>query len=108
VLDVLAGGGARLAADRLQLVDLVDEDDAAPGLLDVAAGAFEQALEDGVEFLVDVFGLRQRSRVGGDEGQFEDAQSSVLPVPVGPINRMLLFSISSLSTSRIATLRKCA
>jgi hypothetical protein len=39
-----------------------------------ATGAFAQALEDGVELLVHIFGLRQRGRVGGDEGQFKDAR----------------------------------
>ena len=74
MLHALARGAARLAADRLELVHLVDEDDAALRPRDVAFRLLQQALQDGVDLLVDELRLRQRSRIRRDEGQLEGAR----------------------------------
>jgi hypothetical protein len=68
VLDALARRDARLLAGRLQLVDLVDEDDAAPRLLDVAACPVDQPLEDRLDLVADETRLRERGRLGGRRG----------------------------------------
>src|SRR5437660_438072 len=67
VLDAFAGDPARLLAS-LELVDLVDEDDAVLRLVDVAAGLVDEALEDGLDLVVDVTRLGERSRLRRDEG----------------------------------------
>ena len=61
-------GRAALARD---LVDLVDADDAARGLLDVAAGGAEQRLDDALDVLADVAGLGQRGGVRDRERHVE-------------------------------------
>src|SRR4029078_7286752 len=66
LLDALArhiAGGRRRAALARDLVDLVDADDAARGLLDVAAGGAEQRLDHALDLLPDVAGLGQRVRL---------------------------------------------
>lgn len=76
VLHALAGSGldpGRFPGAGLELVDLVDEDDAAPGPLRVAAGLFQQAQQDGLDLLADVLGLGQGGGVGGDEGHLQEA-----------------------------------
>ena len=66
MLDTFAGdvagrrGRAALARD---LVDLVDADDAARGLLDVTAGCAEQRLDDALDVFADVTGLGQSRRI---------------------------------------------
>src|SRR5204863_6553097 len=60
--------GAALAGD---LVDLVDADDAARGLLDVAAGGAEQRLDDALDILADVAGLGERGRIRDRERHIE-------------------------------------
>ena len=59
---------AALAGD---LVDLVDADDAAAGLLDVAAGVAVERLDDALDVLADVAGLGQRRGVGDRERDVE-------------------------------------
>lgn len=51
---------------------LVDEDNAALRLLHVALGAVEQAMQDGLDFLADIFCLRQRRRVRRHERHIEN------------------------------------
>src|SRR5206468_2462570 len=53
VLDAFAGASALFAVGRLELVDLVDEDDAVLRLVEVAVGLVDQALENGLDLLVD-------------------------------------------------------
>jgi hypothetical protein len=59
--------------DRFQLVDFIDEDNAALGDGEVAIGAVEQAVQDGLDFFADKLGLGQRSGIGGDKGHIKDA-----------------------------------
>ncbi len=61
----------RRAALARDLVDLVDADDAARGLLDVAAGGAEQRLDDALDVLADVAGLGQRGRIRDRERDIE-------------------------------------
>ena len=56
-------GDRRSAALARDLVDLVDADDAAAGLLGVVAGVAVQRLDDAVDVFADVAGLGQRGRV---------------------------------------------
>ena len=73
VLDTFAGDRARLLA-CFELVDLVDEDDAVLSLVDVAASLVDETLEDGLDLVVDVTGLGERSRLRRDERHAEDAR----------------------------------
>ena len=59
MLDAFARGGVGLAADGLELVDLVDEDDAALGPLQVAIGPIDEAVQDGLDFVADKLCLGQ-------------------------------------------------
>jgi hypothetical protein len=103
LLDALARHVARdrgvlvLAAD---LVDLVDVDDALLALLDVAARRLQQLEDDVLDVLADVAGFGERRGIDNREGDREELgeglASSVLPVPVGPMSRMLLL-VSSMS-----------
>ena len=75
VLDPLARGAAHLAllaVDGLELVDFVDENDAALGASDVAFGFVDEPQQDGLDFVIDVFALGQRGGVRGDEGHLQD------------------------------------
>ena len=71
VLDIFARAAALRLVGRLQLVDLVDEDDAVLRLVDVAVGLVDQALQDRLDLLVDVAGLRQRIGFRGHERNVE-------------------------------------
>ena len=64
-------GIVRLAAD---LVDLVDVDDPALGLLDIIVGRLEQFQDDVLDILADIAGLGQRGRVGHRERHVEDSR----------------------------------
>ncbi len=74
LLDPLAGD---VAGDRRRiglagdLVDLVDVDDAALGLLDVVVGGLQQVEDDVFDILADVSGLGQVGGVGNGEGHVE-------------------------------------
>ena len=102
LLHALAGHVARdadvvgLAPD---LVDLVDVDDADLGALHVVIRVLEQAQDDVLHVLADVTGLGQRGGVGDAKGHVEDlgqrAGQERFAEPVGPMSRMLLFSIST-------------
>src|SRR6185312_1959409 len=61
----------RRAALARDLVDLVDADDAARGLLDVAAGRSEQRLDHALDVFADVAGFGQRGRVRDRERDIE-------------------------------------
>ena len=56
------------------LVDLVDVDDAARGLLHVVVGVVEQVLDDVLDVLADVAGLGEAGGVGDGEGDVEEAR----------------------------------
>ena len=74
LLDALArdvAGHRRPAALARDLVDLVDADDAAAGLLGIVAGVAVQRLDDAVDVLADVAGLGQRGRVRHRERDVE-------------------------------------
>ena len=64
VLHALARRHPHLALGRFELVDLVDEDDAELSLAQVAIDLVYQTLQDRLDFLIDVFGLRQRGSIG--------------------------------------------
>jgi hypothetical protein len=68
---------ARDSVGRLQLVDLVDEDDPVLGILDVPVGLLEQPLQGRLDFFIDILGLRQRGRVGGHERYLEHPRQGV-------------------------------
>ncbi len=76
-------------------------DDAAFGRGDVAAGVLDQLEQDVLDVLAHVAGLGEGGGVGDGEGHLQvlgqGAGQRVLPVPVGPISRMLDFSISTSS-----------
>ena len=59
----------------------------------------QEAENDGLDILADIAGFGDGRRIRDAEGNVEDAASvrasSVLPEPVGPMSRMLLFSIST-------------
>ena len=92
-----------LAAD---LVDLVDVDDALLALLDVAAGGLQQLEDDVLDVLADVtasVSVVASTIVNGTDSSLASVcASSVLPVPVGPISRML-----DLVSSTSCRLRGC-
>ena len=68
--DVARDGNVfRRAAD---LVDFVDVDDAALGLLHVVIGGLQQAEHDVLHVLADVTGLGQRGGIGNGEGHVEN------------------------------------
>ena len=71
MLDVFARAAAFRLVGRLQLVDLVDEDDAVLCLADVAVGLVDQALQDRLDLLAHVAGLRQRIGFRGHERNLE-------------------------------------
>src|ERR1044071_9558087 len=74
LLDALTGHVARRrrrAALARDLVDLVDADDAARGLLDVAAGGAEQRLDHALDVLADVARLGERRGVRDGERYVE-------------------------------------
>ncbi len=96
------GGILVLAAD---LVDLVDIDDALLALLHVAVGRLQQLEDDVLDILAHVAGFGQGGGIHDGERHVQNlapgsAPCSVLPVPVGPISRMLDFC-SSTSVLRI-------
>ena len=71
LLHALAGYVARdraVFAPAGNLVDLVDIDDAALGLLDVVVGGLNQTQQDVFDVLADIAGFGQRRRVGNGEG----------------------------------------
>ena len=76
LLDALAadvacdGGIVPLAGD---LVDLVDEDDAALGRRHVVVGDLQQARQQALDVLTDVAGLRQYGGVYDGEGYLQEA-----------------------------------
>ena len=75
LLDALAGDVARdgdVAGLARDLVDLVDEDDALLGLLDVHVGGLEEVEEDVLDVLADVAGLGERGGVRDGEGDVEE------------------------------------
>ena len=80
LLDALTGHVARdrgvvtLARD---LVDLVDVDDAALGLLHVVVGVLKQRDDDVLDVLTDVARLGEAGRVGDREGHVEDAREGL-------------------------------
>ena len=91
------GRPAALARD---LVDLVDADDAAAGLLGVVAGVAVQRLDDAVDVLADVAGLGQRGRVRHRERHVQLlgqrlGQQGLARSRSGPSSRMLPFWIST-------------
>ena len=63
----MVGGG-------FQFVDFIDEDNALLRAFDVVAGLVEQALQDGLDLIVDITRLRQRGGVSGDEGHAKHAR----------------------------------
>jgi hypothetical protein len=98
LLHALAGDVARdRRVVRLAgyLVYLVDVDDPGLGLLHVEVGGLDELEQDVLDVLADVAGLGERRRVRDGERDVEDLgerlASSVLPEPVGPSMRMLLF-----------------
>ena len=72
VLHPLAGGPTCLGAGGLELIHFVDEDDAALRLVEITAGLFDQALQDGLDLLADILGLRQRRRISRDKRYIDD------------------------------------
>ncbi len=64
---------ARLAVGGLELVDLVDENDAVLCLGDIAAGLVDEPLQDGLDFLIDVARLCERGRLCGHERHIQRA-----------------------------------
>ena len=87
------------------LVDLVDVDDPAFRLFDVVLGVLQQVHQDGLDVVARRTRLRsawwhRRWRTGRSRIFASVCASSVLPVPVGPISRMLVFSISTSSSSK--------
>jgi hypothetical protein len=62
--------GVALTAD---LVDLIDEDDAAFRLADIVVGSLEQAAQDALHVLSHVAGLGEHGGVGDGEGHVEHA-----------------------------------
>ena len=86
------GGVFALTGD---LVDLIHIDDAALGQLDVKIGRLHQAQEDVLDIVAHIAGLCEGGRVRDGERHLQDAGQGlgkrVLPLPVGPIRRMLLF-----------------
>ena len=77
LLDALAGDVARdgdVVGAAADLVDLVDEDDPVPGLLDVHAGRLDEVEQDVLDILADVARLGERRGVGDGEGHVEDAR----------------------------------
>ncbi len=86
----------RLAPD---LVDLVDVDDTHFGAFHVVVGALQKAENDVLHIFADVAGLGDgrgvRNAKGTSRMRARVRASSVLPDPVGPISRTLLFSIST-------------
>src|SRR5215467_12284688 len=74
MLDAFPRGAPRPAFARLELVDLIDEDNAALRLVDVAIGFVDQPLQNGVDLLVDVAGLRERGRLRSHERDVEEAR----------------------------------
>ena len=94
----IAGDG-RILVLAADLIDLVDVDDALLAALHIPIGVLQQPQDDILDVLADVAGFgsvvastmangtsRMRARV---------CASSVLPVPVGPIRRMLDFDSST-------------
>ena len=87
----------RVVALAGDLVDLVDEDDAALGLLDVVVGDLQQPRENALDILAHISRLGQNGRVDDRERHFQqlgDRAMSVLPVPVGPTSTTFDLSIS--------------
>src|SRR5579884_1904545 len=112
LLDALAryvAGDRRVVALARDLVDLVDVDDAALGSRNVEVGRLDQAEQDVLDVLADVAGLGESRRVGEQNGTSRILASvwasSVLPQPVGPTSRMLLFCSSTSSTCMPALTR---
>jgi hypothetical protein len=68
----VARGAGRIALAR-DLVDLVDVDDAALGLLHVVVGGVEQVLDDVLHVLAHVAGLGEAGGVGDGEGDVQEA-----------------------------------
>ena len=102
--DVARDGG--IVAFAGDLVDFVDEDDAALCASHIVVGHLQQTAEDAFHVFADVTGLREHRGVDNGEGHFEEfgdgARQEGLPVPVEPTMTMLLFSISTLSSSPLA------
>ena len=91
---------ARLA----DLVDLVDEDDAPLGRLDVKVGGVQELQEQVLDVFADVARLGERGRVADRKGDLQILGQGLgqqgFPASVGPMSRMFDFSIStSFSTS---------
>ena len=80
----------------LDLVYLVDENDALLGIIEIAVGCQDQPGKKGLHVISDVPGFGQAGRIADDQGDVEiTCQAStrwVLPLPEGPIRRMLDFS----------------
>ena len=77
LLDALArhvAGDRGIVGFAGNLVDLVDVDDAALGLLDIIVGGLEQLQDDVLDILADIAGLGQRRRVGHGEGHVENSR----------------------------------
>ena len=92
------GGVFRFPAD---LVDLVDVHDAPLGALDVVVRVLEKLEDDVLNVFAHVARLGEGGGVGDGERHVEDRASvwarRVLPVPVGPMSRILLFWSSTSS-----------
>ena len=93
-------GDRRVVGFAGNLVDLVDVDNAALRALDVVVGGLEQLENDVLDVFTNVAGFGQRGRRppswnGTSRIRASVCASSVLPEPVGPINRMFDFASST-------------
>ena len=90
------GGVLALAGDLIHLVDI---DDAALRQLNVEVCRLQQAQENVLDILADIACFGERGRIGDGERNVQDLASvcakSVLPQPVGPMSRILLFCSST-------------
>ncbi len=82
------------------LVDLVNVQHASLGCLQIEVGGVEQLQQQVLNILTHIAGFGERRRITDGKGHVEHScqragAKSVLPDPVGPINRMLDFSIST-------------
>ena len=68
------GGGVGLTAD---LIDFVDEDDAALGAFDVHVGGLQQAEDDGFDVVADVAGFGERGGIRDGERHVEHAREGL-------------------------------
>ena len=112
LLDALAGdvtGDRRVVGLAGDLVDLVDVDDLALGALDVEVRGLDEAEQDVLDVLADVPGLGQAVASAMQNGTSRTRARvwarSVLPDPVGPTSRTLLFPSSTSSTAEPALTR---